>query len=84
MSEARCIAHPNVALSKYWGKRAGEGNFPAVPSLSVTLAALATRTHVRFDASLPDDRLTIDGENPAPETRARASLFSGKGSSFGP
>ncbi len=71
MSEARCIAHPNVALSKYWGKRAGEGNFPAVPSLSVTLAALATRTHVRFDASLPDDRLTIDGENPAPETRAR-------------
>ncbi len=38
MSEASAIAHPNVALSKYWGKREGGGNFPAVPSLSVTLS----------------------------------------------
>jgi diphosphomevalonate decarboxylase len=43
MSEACSIAHPNVALSKYWGKREGSGNFPAVPSLSVTLAGLETR-----------------------------------------
>ena len=43
---AAAIAHPNIALSKYWGKRAGGGNFPAVPSLSVTLAGLATRTRV--------------------------------------
>jgi diphosphomevalonate decarboxylase len=31
--ESVAIAHPNVALSKYWGKREGEGNVPAVPSL---------------------------------------------------
>ena len=28
MSEAVAIAHPNVALSKYWGKREGGGNLP--------------------------------------------------------
>jgi len=46
--EAVAVAHPNVALSKYWGKREGEGNFPAVPSLSVTLEGLTTRTRVRW------------------------------------
>ncbi len=71
MSEARSVAHPNVALSKYWGKRLGAGNFPAVPSLSVTLAALETRTQVRFDSALEDDVLTIDGEIPGSEARAR-------------
>ena len=72
MSEAFAIAHPNVALSKYWGKRAGGGNFPAVPSLSVTLAGLATRTAVRFDASLEDDRVILDGAPADAGARARA------------
>jgi diphosphomevalonate decarboxylase len=49
VSEASVIAHPNLALSKYWGKRPGTGNFPAVPSLSVTLTGLSTRTRVRFE-----------------------------------
>ena len=40
------VAHPNIALSKYWGKREGLGNFPAVPSLSVTLEGMSTRTSV--------------------------------------
>lgn len=62
MSEAVALAHPNVALSKYWGKRAGAGNYPAVPSLSVTLAGLVTRTCVRFDGSLADDRLRLNVE----------------------
>jgi diphosphomevalonate decarboxylase len=61
MSEASSVAHPNVALSKYWGKREGGGNFPAVPSLSVTLAGLETRTLVRFEASLEADRVTLNG-----------------------
>lgn len=75
MSEARGIAHPNVALSKYWGKRAGGGNFPAVPSLSVTLAGLETRTHVRFDASLRADRFTLDGAPAGAEATARVSTL---------
>jgi diphosphomevalonate decarboxylase len=59
--EAVAVAHPNVALSKYWGKRDGPGNFPAVPSLSVTLAPLTTRTRVRWSDDLPRDRVVLDG-----------------------
>ncbi len=40
------IAHPNIALIKYWGKRASELNLPAVGSLSITLDTLRTQTHV--------------------------------------
>lgn len=61
MTAAVAIAHPNVALSKYWGKREGTGNFPAVPSLSVTLGGLATRTRVRFDHRVTEDRVVLDG-----------------------
>lgn len=61
MTEAAAIAHPNFALSKYWGKRPGGGNLPAVPSLSVTMAGFATRTRVRFDGSIGADRVVIGG-----------------------
>lgn len=64
--EAVALAHPNIALSKYWGKREGAGNVPAVPSLSVTLAGLATTTRVSFDDTLPSDALVLNGA-PAPE-----------------
>jgi diphosphomevalonate decarboxylase len=72
MSEACAIAHPNIALSKYWGKREGGGNFPAVPSLSVTLAGLETRTRVRFDSTLQQDRVVLNGERADAGTEARA------------
>lgn len=64
MSErsATAIAHANIALAKYWGKRDEAGNFPAVPSLSLTLAPLRTLTRVSFDASLAADSATLDGE----------------------
>jgi len=73
MSEACSIAHPNIALSKYWGKREGGGNYPAVPSLSVTLAGLETRTRVRFDSILQEDRVVLNGESADAATHARAS-----------
>jgi diphosphomevalonate decarboxylase len=71
MSEAVALAHPNFALSKYWGKRGGPGNFPAVPSLSITVAGLATRTRVRFDASRSADRVVLDGHEANGSTRTR-------------
>lgn len=40
-------AHPNIALIKYWGKSARPGNYPATPSLSITLDTLVTTTEVR-------------------------------------
>ena len=55
------IAHPNVALVKYWGKRPGPRNLPAMGSLSLTLGFLATQTSVRFDGSLERDALTLNG-----------------------
>ncbi len=71
MSEAVAQAHPNFALSKYWGKRAGAGNFPAVPSLSFTVTGFSTRTAVRFDGSLSTDCVVLDGEEVAGRPRAR-------------
>jgi diphosphomevalonate decarboxylase len=73
MTEACAIAHPNIALSKYWGKREGGGNLPAVPSLSVTLAGLETRTRVRFDSTLQEDRVVLNGERADAATQVRVA-----------
>jgi len=68
---ATAIAHPNIALAKYWGKREGDGNVPAVPSLSVTLAGMSTTTSVSFDATLVDDELVLNGVLQAPDARTK-------------
>ena len=72
---ATAIAHPNVALIKYWGKTDTEQNLPAVGSLSVTLGALCTETTVEFDAALKQDVLVLDGsEQPLEQGRLQACL----------
>lgn len=58
----RAVAHSNIALAKYWGKRDIERNIPDVPSLSLTLQALSTHTHVRFDDSAGQDVVRLNGE----------------------
>jgi diphosphomevalonate decarboxylase len=68
---ATAIAHPNIALAKYWGKRAGDGNVPAVPSLSVTLAGMSTTTKVSFDATLVDDELVLNGVSQSADARTK-------------
>jgi diphosphomevalonate decarboxylase len=67
------IAHSNIALSKYWGKRAYEGNYPATPSLSVTLDALTTRTRVTFDPRLSRDSFQLGGQQQTGMPLARVS-----------
>ncbi len=69
---AVAVAHPNVALSKYWGKREGAGNFPAVPSLSVTLAGLQTRTSVTWGAGSKGDRVVLNGQELSAADASRA------------
>jgi diphosphomevalonate decarboxylase len=66
------VACSNIALVKYWGKSPRGGNLTAVPSLSLTLDALRTKTSVRFDDALPADRLRIGDEwaSGRPLTRA--------------
>src|SRR5580692_6719218 len=70
------LAHPNIAFSKYWGKRTYEGNYPATPSLSLTLDALTTRTKVVFESSLSADRFLLGGKEQfgAPLVRVRGLL----------
>lgn len=58
---AKAVAHSNIALAKYWGKADAVRNLTAVPSLSLTLAALRTVTTVRFDESLAADELDLGG-----------------------
>jgi diphosphomevalonate decarboxylase len=71
--QASAIAHSNIALAKYWGKADLTANLPAVPSLSMTLAALRTRTTVRFDPTLTADRLLLDGATQSGRELARVS-----------
>ncbi|MDE0422364.1 MAG: diphosphomevalonate decarboxylase [Gammaproteobacteria bacterium] len=56
---ATAIAHPNIALVKYWGKQTGPGNRPATPSLSITVAGLTTTTRVE---AAERDSVCINGE----------------------
>jgi len=73
--EATAIAHPNIALVKYWGKAPHGDNVPAVGSLSITLGGLSTRTTVRFDPELDGDRFALDGrEDPAAGRRVSLCL----------
>ena len=42
----QALAHPNIALVKYWGKQDKAGNMPATPNLSITLSELCAKTRV--------------------------------------
>jgi diphosphomevalonate decarboxylase len=68
---ASAVAHANIALAKYWGKADERENLPAVPSLSLTLAGLSTRTRVEVDPALRDDEVELDGAPAAGRARAR-------------
>ncbi|MEM7277948.1 MAG: diphosphomevalonate decarboxylase, partial [Pseudomonadota bacterium] len=66
------LAHPNIALIKYWGKRDLTRNIPAVGSLSITLDTLCTKT--RFDEA-QSDSLSINGRSRDKDTvRVRKNL----------
>lgn len=58
---ATCDAAPNIALIKYWGMRDPSQGLPYNSSLSVTLDHLRTRTTVRFDPELEEDRFVLNG-----------------------
>ncbi|HLM91082.1 MAG TPA: diphosphomevalonate decarboxylase [Thermoplasmata archaeon] len=54
-------APPNIALVKYWGVRDRTRALPFNSSLSVTLDRLRSRTTVRFDPALAEDRVVLNG-----------------------
>lgn len=69
------VAHPNIALIKYWGKSDEELILPASPSFSMTLDAYPTTTTVRLDATAAEDSLFLDGRAAGAGQRARVSAF---------
>lgn len=67
----QAAANSNIALVKYWGKLERPGNYPAVPSLSLTLAALTTTTELALDTGLSSDVIELDGEVASGKARTR-------------
>jgi len=72
--KATAVAHANIALVKYWGKRDEALVLPEAASLSVCLDRLVTTTTVELGAA--DDSLRIDGRHASAGElgRARAVL----------
>jgi diphosphomevalonate decarboxylase len=67
------IAHPNIALIKYWGKRDIPLNLPSVSSLSMTLSQFFTRTHVEWGSK--EDTFILNKEYQSPAQAARVFYF---------
>lgn len=60
LKKATAVAHPNIALVKYWGKRDEALILPHQSSLSVTLAPLAVTTTVEFRSGA--DEVELNGK----------------------
>ncbi|MEK6805180.1 MAG: diphosphomevalonate decarboxylase [Pseudomonadota bacterium] len=69
MNTATALAHPNIALVKYWGKRDAVLNLPAVGSLSITLDKIWTQTRVSFDPQFKQDSLSLNNREDAGESK---------------
>jgi diphosphomevalonate decarboxylase len=59
--KAKAIAHPNIAVVKYWGKADDELRLPVNSSVSITLDKLWTKTEVEFDKNLTRDMVEFKG-----------------------
>lgn len=62
MTKATATARSNIALAKYWGKADSHANFPAVPSISLTLDRFSTTTEVKFSSRLEIDAFLLNGK----------------------
>lgn len=71
LRRARTVAGANIALTKYWGKLPDAGNYPAVPSLSLTLDRLQTTTQVEFSPDREADEVVLNSQPVAGRSFAR-------------
>jgi len=72
---ATALAHPNIALIKYWGNRNQALRLPSTGSISMSLDGLFTRTTVTFSAALKADSLHIGDEQVTDHELERVSVF---------
>ncbi len=84
--KATAVAHPNIALVKYWGKRDERLILPHQSSLSVTLAPLSVTTTVEFLGGPGADEVELNGKiaTGTEEARVRATLDLVRGLGPGP
>jgi diphosphomevalonate decarboxylase len=75
MHTATALAHPNIALIKYWGNVDPALRIPANGSLSMNLGGLSTRTTVTFDPDLVGDELLLGGKPSTGPTLQRVSIL---------
>lgn len=69
------VAHSNIALIKYWGKRSVHKNLPAVGSISLTLDALHTRTTLQLVDNLAQDVFILNEKEVEGKQLKRISDF---------
>ncbi|WP_329374964.1 diphosphomevalonate decarboxylase [Streptomyces sp. NBC_01483] len=72
---ATAVAHPNIALIKYWGKRDEQLFLPRTDSLSLTLDIFPTTTRVRLAPEAEQDAVTLNGSPATGEARRRIIAF---------
>ncbi|MEU3255895.1 diphosphomevalonate decarboxylase [Streptomyces sp. NPDC006997] len=72
---AVAVAHPNIALIKYWGKRDERLVLPVSDSLSMTLDVFPTTTGVRLKAGAGPDEVTFNGVSASGEALRRITGF---------
>ncbi|WP_225101875.1 diphosphomevalonate decarboxylase [Streptomyces sp. CoH27] len=72
---ATAVAHPNIALIKYWGKRDEKLVLPRTDSLSMTLDIFPTTTTVRLAPRAGQDTVTFNGRPATGEALRRIVAF---------
>ncbi|MET9830123.1 diphosphomevalonate decarboxylase [Streptomyces sp. NPDC006385] len=72
---ATAVAHPNIALVKYWGKRDERLVLPYTDSLSMTLDVFPTTTSVRLSPGATTDEVTLNGVLAEGEAGRRITAF---------
>lgn len=75
ISLATAIAHPNIALIKYWGNQDPSLRLPANGSISMNLGGLETRTSVAFHSDFQSDCLILNGQSQSGPALERVSAF---------
>nr|AGH68893.1 mevalonate diphosphate decarboxylase [Streptomyces sp. CNH189] len=72
---ATAVAHPNIALIKYWGKRDERLVLPRTDSLSMTLDIFPTTTRIRLVPGAGNDDVTFNGVPATGEAHRRIVAF---------
>ncbi len=75
INPATALAHPNIALIKYWGDRVPDLHIPVNGSISMNLEELYSRTTVVFDPAFTSDMLILNGDNLHGDAAERVTSF---------